>query len=100
MIERAPVDHKMVAMQLTTDEGAFICNVNAGDVLKMAAKKSGVFVVMHCAIRLDSMFEGQYELYRTKIIEASSVDGYRPFEKVKRSQGMRRRIALRDKGEE
>ncbi len=71
----------MVAMQLTTDEGAFICNIDESDVTKMAARESGTFIVIHHVIRLDAMFEGQYEIHRTKMVEASSIDFYRSFHK-------------------
>ena len=74
----------MVAMQLTTDEGAFICNVVESDVVKMAAKVPGIYVVIHCAIRLDAMFDGRYELYRTKAILTSSIDFYQSFHKKMR----------------
>jgi hypothetical protein len=81
MIERKLLESKMVAMQLTTDEGAFICNVDELDVAKVAAKESGAFVVIHHAVRLDAMFGGQYEIHKTKIIETSSIDFYQPFHK-------------------
>lgn len=72
---------KMVAMQLTTDEGAFLCNMVESDIVKIAAKKPGSHVVIRCAIRLDGMSGGRYELYRTKSIETSSIDYYQPFDK-------------------
>jgi hypothetical protein len=93
MIEQIPTDNTMVAMQLTTDEGAFICNVKAGDIVKMSARESGVSFVIYCAIRLDMMSEGQYELYRTKKIDASSVDSYRSFEKTRHT--LRKKAAHR-----
>lgn len=99
MIEYGPTDDRMVAMQLTTEDGAFICNVKASDVAKMAAKQSGSFVVIYCAIRLDAMFEGQYELYRTKTIDASSVDCYRSFEKTRRALRKGQPGGLRSKGQ-
>jgi len=71
----------MIAMQLTTDEGAFICNIDEADMTKMAARESGTFVVIHHVIRLDAMFEGQYEIHRTKTIETSSIDFYQSFHK-------------------
>jgi|GEM_PF-2554185 len=37
MIEHQLTGAKMVAMQLTTDEGAFICNIDESDMTKMAA---------------------------------------------------------------
>lgn len=40
MIEHRPAENSMVAMQLTTDEGAFICNIDKSDVTKMAARES------------------------------------------------------------
>ena len=81
MIEHQPTGTKMVAMQLTTDEGAFICNIDESDMTKMAARESGTFIVIHHAIRLDAMFEGQYEIHRTKMIETSSIDFYQSFHK-------------------
>jgi hypothetical protein len=98
MIEHGLTDNRMVAMQLTTDEGAFLCNVKANDVVKVAAKETGVFVVVYCAIRLDAMFEGQYELYRTKTIETSSVDFCRPFERKARILRKRQPLAYAIKG--
>jgi hypothetical protein len=74
----------MVAVQLTTDEGAFICNIVESDVVKIAAKTPGTYVVIHCAIRLDAMFDGRYELYKTKTIETSSIDFYQSFQKKAR----------------
>ena len=47
----------------------------------MAAKESGIFIVIHHAIRLDAMFEGQYEIHKTKMIETSSIDFYQSFHK-------------------
>jgi hypothetical protein len=81
MIDHKQVEAKMVAMQLTTDEGAFICNIDTTDVQKMAAKESGVFIIIHHAIRLDAMFEGQYEIHFAKMIETSSIDFYQSFTK-------------------
>ena len=78
MIEHKPTEDGMVAMQLATDEGAFICNIEESDIAKMAAKESGIFVVIHHAIRLDAMFEGLYEIHKTKMIETSSIDFYHP----------------------
>ena len=89
MIERKLIEAKMVAMQLTTDEGAFICNIDELDVAKVAAKESGAFVVIHHAIRLDAMFGGQYEIHKTKIIETSSIDFYQPFQKKSKSAARR-----------
>ena len=89
MIERKLMEAKMVAMQLTTDEGAFICNIDELDVAKVAAKESGAFVVIHHAIRLDAMFGGQYEIHKTKIIETSSIDFYQPFHKKTKSAARR-----------
>ena len=74
----------MVAMQLTTDEGAFICNIDESDIVKMAARESGTFVVIHYAIRIDAMYEGQYEIHRTKKIETSSIDYFQSFHKETR----------------
>ena len=85
MIEHRPIEEGMVAMQLTTDEGAFICNIDRSDVTKMAARESGTFIVIHYAIRLDAMFEGQYEIHRTKMIETSAIDFFQSFTKKSRS---------------
>jgi hypothetical protein len=74
-------EERMVAMQLTTDEGAYICNIEESDIAKMAAGKPGTFVILHCAIRLDAMIEGQCELYRAKRIETDSIDHYQCFQK-------------------
>ncbi len=76
-------DDRMVAMQLNTDEGAFICNVDESDIEKIAAKESGVYVVIYYAIRLDGMLEGRYELHKTKRIETSSIDFHQSFHKRK-----------------
>ncbi|MGA2109890.1 MAG: hypothetical protein ABSH25_19865 [Syntrophorhabdales bacterium] len=81
MIEHHLAGAKMVAMQLTTDEGAFICNIEESDMTKMAARESGTFIVIHHVIRLDAMFGGQYEIHRTKMVETSSIDFYRSFHK-------------------
>jgi hypothetical protein len=94
MIERKMTEDKMVAMQLTTDEGAFIGNIVESDVVKMAAKAPGIFVVIHCAIRLDAMFDGRYEIYKTKTIEASSIDFYQSFHKP-RAIGQKERPNLK-----
>lgn len=72
----------MVAMQLTTDEGAFICNMTESDVKRVAAKAPGTYVVIYCAIRLDAMTRGQYEIHKTKTVETSSIDSYQPFNKT------------------
>jgi hypothetical protein len=82
MIEHRLTGAKMVAMQLTTDEGAFICNIDESDMTKVAARESGTFIVIHHAIRLDAMFEGLYEIHRTKMIETSSIDFYQSFHKT------------------
>ena len=74
MIEYTPVRRGMVAIQLSTDEGAFICNIKESDIPKIDAGETGTFVVIHCAIRLDAMCEGRYELHATKVIETSSID--------------------------
>ncbi|MGA3175138.1 MAG: hypothetical protein ABSE25_12035 [Syntrophorhabdales bacterium] len=84
MIESKSVESKMVAAQLTTDEGAFICNIDQSDMTKVAARESGTFIIIHHAIRLDAMFEGQYELYRTKVVETSSIDSFQSFTKKSR----------------
>jgi hypothetical protein len=64
----------MVAMQLGTDEGAFICNVKESDLPRIDAGEAGTLIIIHCAIRLDAMVEGQYEIHETKVIDASSID--------------------------
>jgi len=77
----------MVAMQLSTDEGAFICNVDEADVAKIVTRESGAFIIIHCAIRLDAMFRGQYEIHRTKMIETSSIDHHQEFlKRMRRAQ--------------
>ena len=79
--EAKETETKIVAMRLITDEGAFICNIVESDMAKMAAKQPGTLVVMHCAIRLDAMCEGRYEIHKTKLIETSSIDFYESFQK-------------------
>ena len=79
-MERKPTE-TIVAVRLITDEGAFICNVVESDIAKMASKLPGTLVVMHHAIRLDAMFQGQYEIHKTKLIETSSIDSYQSFQK-------------------
>jgi len=79
--EARETETKIVAMRLITDEGAFICNIVESDIAKMAAKRPGTLVVMHYAIRLDAMFDGRYEVHRTKLIETSSIDFYESFQK-------------------
>ena len=64
-------------MQLCTEEGAFICNVDESDIPRLAAGRTGTFIVIRHAIRLDAMYEGHYELHETKVIETSSIDFYR-----------------------
>lgn len=81
MIERKMRESRMVAMQLTTDEGAFICNMTESDLAKISAKTPGSYVVIHCAIRLDAMFDGAYEIYKTKTIETSSIAFHQSFSK-------------------
>ncbi len=78
MINRMPVEPRMVVVQLHTDEGAFICNVKESDLPKIDVGETGTYIVIHCAIRLDGMVEGQYELHRTKVIDTSSIDFYQP----------------------
>ena len=73
-MEHAAVQPRMVAVQLGTDEGAFICNVKESDLPKIDAGKTGTLIVIHCAIRLDAMIGERYELHETKIIETSSID--------------------------
>jgi hypothetical protein len=77
MTEERSAQARMVAVQLRTDEGAFICNVKESDIKKIDAGDKNTFVVIHRAIRLDSMFEGQYELHETKVIKTLSIDSYR-----------------------
>jgi hypothetical protein len=84
MINRASVQSRMVAMQLGTHEGAFMCNVKETDLPKIDAGEAGIFIVIHCAIRLDAMIEGQYELHETKVIDASSIDFYQSLERKAR----------------
>ena len=84
MGEYEEVEGKMVAVRLTCDDGAFICNVTESDVVRIASKQSGIFVVMHCAIRLDAMFGGLYEIHRMKSVETSSIDFCKPFMKGRR----------------
>jgi len=88
-MERKPTETKIVAMRLITDEGAFICNVVESDIAKMAAKRPGTLVVMHYAIRLDAMFQGRYEIHRTKLIETSSIDFYQSFQEGEASDAGR-----------
>jgi hypothetical protein len=77
MIERTPIHSQMMAVQLCTDEGAYLCNIRESDMPTIEAAKRGTFVVVHCAIRLDAMSQGLYELHETKVIETSSIDFYR-----------------------
>ncbi len=93
MIEHRATEDSMVAMQLTTDEGAFICNIDKSDIEKMAAKESGTFIIIHHAIRLDAMFEGQYEIHRTKIVETSTIDFFQSF--TKKSRSILRKVSAR-----
>ena len=81
MPEHRHPEHRMVAMQLTTDEGSFICNVDEADMAKIAMRASGTFITISCVIRLDAMFEGLYLINRTKMIEASSIDHHQKFRK-------------------
>jgi len=80
MIEHRRPRSRLVAMQLCTDEGAFICNVDESDIPRLVAGETGTFIVIHHAIRLDAMYEGQYELHETKVVETSSIDFYRPLQ--------------------
>jgi hypothetical protein len=90
----------MVVMQLSTDEGSFICNVKESDLPKIDAGEAGTRIVMHCAIRLDAMLEGQYELHKTKVIDTSSIDFYQSLQQEARRTARKGRPALvRDKGE-
>ena len=81
MIEHAAVQPRMVAVQLSTGEGAFICNVKESDLSKIDAGVDGTLIVIHCAIRLDAMIEGRYELHETKVVETSSIDFYRSLQR-------------------
>jgi hypothetical protein len=67
---------RMLAMQLGTHEGAFICNVKETDLAKIDAREVGTLVIIHYAIRLDAMIEGQYELHETKAIDTSTIVFY------------------------
>ncbi len=84
MINHIPVQPRMVVMQLSTDEGAFICNVKESDLPKIDAGQAGTRIVIHCAIRLDAMVEGQYELHKTKVIDTSSIDFYQSLQQEAR----------------
>jgi putative sterol carrier protein len=97
MIEHRPTEDSMVAMQLTTDEGAFICNIDKSDITKMAARESGTFIIIHYAIRLDAMFEGQYEIHRTKMIETSAIDFFQSF--TKKSRCILRKVSAKGQPE-
>ncbi|HVN25613.1 MAG TPA: hypothetical protein VMT71_16715 [Syntrophorhabdales bacterium] len=100
MINRMPVQPRMVVMQLSTDEGAFICNVKESDLPKIDAGEAGTRIVIHCAIRLDAMAEGQYELHKTKVIDTSSIDFYQSLQRRALSIVPKGRPALvHDKGE-
>jgi hypothetical protein len=92
MIESAVVHSQMVAVQLKTDGGAFICNVKESDLPKIHAGKTGTHIIMHFAIRLDLMAEGRYELHETKSIDTSSIDFYRLLQK--KAQNIMRRGPL------
>ncbi len=80
MEQTAAQPRMMVAVQVSTDEGAFICNLRESDLPTIEAGEGGALIVMHCAIRLDGMIEGRYELYETKVIETSSIDCYQSLE--------------------
>jgi len=80
-MEQTAAQPRMVPVQLSTHEGAFICNVKESDLPKIDAGETGTLVVIHCAIRLDAMIEGRYELHETKVIETSSVDFYQSLER-------------------
>lgn len=82
---------KMVAMQLTTDDGSFICNMVQSDIVKMADREPGIHVVIYCAIRLDGMSNGRYELYKTKTIETISINFWQSFHKKTRGIATRKR---------
>jgi hypothetical protein len=73
-MEYAAAQPRLVAVQLGTDEGAFICNVKESDLPKIDAGKAGTLIVIYSAIRLDAMIGGRYELHERKAIEASSID--------------------------
>ncbi len=100
MINPIPAQSRMVAVQLGTDEGAFICNVKESDLPKIDAGEVGTLIVLHCAIRLDAMFEGQYELHETKVIDASSIDFYQSLQRKARYVVRKGQPSLaHDKGE-
>ncbi len=77
-MDRKSTGNNMVAMQLSTDEGAFICTMTRSDVARIDLKVPGNFIVIHNAIRLDGMYEGRYELHKRKQIETVSIDSYHP----------------------
>jgi hypothetical protein len=81
MIGSTVVHSQMVAVQLKNDDGAFICNGEESDLPKIHAGKNGTHIIMHCAIRLDSMAEGRYELHETKSIDTSSIEFYQLLQK-------------------
>ncbi len=80
-MEQTAVQSRMVAVQLSTDEGAFICNVKESDLPKIEAGETGTLIVMHSVIRLDAMIDGRYELHETKVIRTSAVDFYQSLER-------------------
>jgi hypothetical protein len=84
MIENVPTEPRMVAVQLGTDDGAYLCNVKESDLPKIDTGAKGTFVVIHCAIRLDAMNEGLYELHETKVIETSSIGFYQSLQRKAR----------------
>ena len=67
---------KWCPSRLATDDGAYICNVREADLARIDVGARGTFVVIHCAIRLDAMKEGLYELYETKVVETRSCDRF------------------------
>lgn len=73
-MEHAAAQTRMVAVQLGTDEGAFICNIKESDLPKIDGGKAGTLIVIYSAIRLDAMIGERYELHERKAIEASSID--------------------------
>lgn len=91
MLRHNELETRMVAVQLCTDEGAYVCNVDEHDVGKMAVREPGVFILIHFAIRLDAMFGGQYEIHRTKIVETSSIESHQLFDKKAKRTSVRSR---------
>jgi hypothetical protein len=95
-MKQTALKSQMVAVQLNTHDGAFICNVKHSDVPKFETGEPGALIVMHCAIRLDAMIEGCYELHETKTIDMRSVDCWQLLERrAQRNIILKRRPTLR-----